>query len=500
MVAADEVVWVSELESNSALIGKEIVVEGVFQGRVGANLDQIRLKKCNSEKIEFRLGPEVDRKFPSSLEFIRVTGTLTKSGNKLVLQIKSWARVKTNDEGRFSDVANRIGASDHRAWYKLADRTQRLAEFYDESGLVPLAQEARLKGFRAEEAALRPAQVAELLALAERATEVGLGQDESRRMRHKALRFGFGELKERRAAATQWSDLAERIGKLLPGAKTVLSPTDTAAVSLYNTKPVEFYESNPRTRDVCDRAFWIEATTESLLAAELTNPDFARLAADAKRLVPERPELARQLLTKWAEAEAARVPTLPPASQIIKLADTFRSDLNNPARADEVLRLWLDTRRGKLNPRDADGRVVLAKDYRKWLRDDSTAAKLLLEAIHIESDLPEAIELLKSLGYQKSANGWLRVGGDTANPTKTGSAASAARRLPEKGMTPEQVRSILGDPRPEDKLRLAAGKKIGQRVIVEQWTYRGPPDIHITFQIISQNEVRVTSINTQAQK
>src|SRR5262245_52507100 len=91
---AEEIVWVSDLEAMPQLVGKEIVVEGRFQGHVGASLDQIRLKNCNPDRIEFRLEPDADRKFPSNMPYIRLAGTLIRSGDKLVMRVKSWSKTK----------------------------------------------------------------------------------------------------------------------------------------------------------------------------------------------------------------------------------------------------------------------------------------------------------------------------------------------------------------------------------------------------------------------
>lgn len=510
-ISAQDVVWVSELESNSKLIDQEIVVEGRFQGRVGANLDQVRLKKCNVDKIEFRLGPDVDRKFSSNMQWIRLTGKLTQSGGKIVMRVGSWTKIGTTDEDRFREIEQRIGAADNRAWYKLADRTQRLAEFYDEDALYALARQARVNGFRAEEAALRSTQADELLALAARSAEVGLDAEESRRMRHKALRWQFDRLQEGNATVSQWLELADKISKLLPGAKVPLKPADLEAVNKYRAKPIDAYDLTPRIRMMADRDLWIEATTRSwLTASEQSNADIAKLASDAKRLVPDRPELSRQLLKKWAESEAellknwaesetTRAATPPSATQVRRLAETFRIELAEPQREQEVLRLWLDSRRKKLSSKDADGRVRLAKDFRFYLKDDETAAKLLLQAISIEADLPEAAEELKSLGFIRGPNGWLQSN-DPSLKAKSGVISPSMDRLLKIDMTPKQVSDILGDPKPEDKIRFTNRGKDGKRIVIEQWTYRGPRDLNVSFQVTNPSDVRVIAINTQSQK
>jgi hypothetical protein len=393
-------------------------------------------------------------------------------------------------------VARGISALDHRAWYELAARTQRLANFYGEKELKVLVQEARVRGFRAEESVLRPTQSAELLKLADRATDFGLDAEEARRMRHKALRWRLDALIQASADSNQWFELAETMARHLPGAGTPLTAADSAIVNQYRTKPVEVYDTMPKARSTYDRESWVDVTARALsLRSAEPDADLATLAKDAAKLLPERPELAQQILRKWAELEASRVASLP-ASHVRRLADTFRTELGDANRAHDILWQWLDTRRKRLGARDADGRVRLAKDFRADLKDNDAAAKLLLEAVQIESDLPEAAAELKALGYVKTANGW-RTGND---PLVTASSPrSQSSRLPEKNMTAEQVRSILGEPRPGDRIRFAQ-RKNGRVQVIEQWTYRGPPDVFVAFQVVSETEARVIAINTPTQK
>jgi hypothetical protein len=495
--SAEDVVWINELESNPKLVNKEIVVEGRFQQRgVGTDLDQIRLR---NSKVSFHLAPEAERKFPSNMRFIRVVGTLTKSGDNISLRVKSWSRINTTDDDRYQDVAAAIGPTDSRAWYDLADRTTRLAEFHDDTDLRGLARVARVGGFRAEEAAIRNTQPDALLALADRATVVGLDAEGSRRMRHKALRWQFNRLREAKPTTSDWSKLAERISELLPGAQVPLKPADSDSVKKYLANPIETYDETPHVRAAADREFWIDATVRSLQAAsDQPNANLAQLAADAKRLIPERQEIGRDLLRRWADSEAARITTLPPASQVFRLADVFKTDLDDPKRGDEVIRQWLDTRRKRLSTKDADGRVQLAKLYRTRLGDDETARALLLEAVNIEADLPEAAEQLKSLGYMKGPSGWVSSG-DSSVAAKQGMATQSERLL-KLGMTPAQVRERVGDPKAEDKIRFTDRTADGRRVVVEQWVYRGPSDLYVTFQVSSASDVRVIAINTHSQK
>jgi hypothetical protein len=493
---AEEVVWVTEIDSTPSLVGKDVVLEGRFLGVFGATRDQIRLKNLNPDRVELRLDRDTDRKFPSALRFIRVEGRLSESGGKLLLVVKMWSKITATDEDRYRDSARRIRDDDHQAWYELGRRTQRLAEFYGEDSLKALASEARIRGFHAEEVVLRPTQPAELLALADRVAEVGLDAEEARRMRHKALRWKLDSLiRGESAKPAQWSGLADSVAELLPGARTPLTVADSKIVQQYRNKPVDVYDATPKARDACDRELWTDAMVRQMTAkAAEPEADLAGLASQANKFLPDRPEIGRQFLQQWAEREAARVTTPLPAAQVRKLAETFRVDLGDPKRGYEVLRQWLDARRKKLSARDADGRVRLAKDYRAELKDDETAVALLLEAVQIEADLPEAATELGRLGFAKSPTGWVR-----SNDPSAAAPANAGSRLPEKNMTFEQVRNIMGDPRPADRARYAF-RRNGKLTVTEQWIYRGPPDLCVTFVIMPDNDARVIAINTPPQK
>jgi len=495
-VAAD-VIWIHELETNPKLVGQEVVVEGRFSGRERrADRDQLKLR---NSAVEFRIPADLDLKLPSATRvWVRVTGKLEKAGDKLFMRIKSAERITETDADRYQAAAARIGSRDARAWDDLAARTEGLAKFYgDDAELTALARGARLKGLRAAELSLTTDRSAELLALADRAQSLDVGDDEVCRMRHKALRWQFDSLAA--AAATtpdKWNDVAKRIAELLPDSQTPLKASDASIADLYRNNPLAVYETEKASRPVCDRQFWIEATARAILAAaDKPDADLMNLAQEARRLTPDHPDLARTLIERWAAAEPAKLAALPASRRargVRKLADTYRTELGTPDRARAVLRDWLDERRRELGKRDADGRVQLARDYRSDGQDDETAARLLIEAIAIEPDLPAAATELQSLGYEKGAEGWAKKSDRTAaNDPRPGPRSKQA----ELQMTPAQVRERLGNPKPEDVVRWATAGRV-----LEQWVLRGPSDVYVTFQYSAAEGFRVISIKTAVRK
>jgi hypothetical protein len=493
-LAAANVVWMHELETNPNLVGQELVVEGRFSSRVGPNRE---LLKLHNSKVEFRIPAELDLKLPSETRWVRITGKLEKAGDKLSVRIKSAERITETDSDRYRAVAQRIGPRDARAWNALADRTDGLAKFYgNDTELAALASDARLKGLNAEELVLNADQPAELLMLAGRAETLGVGEDEVRRMRHKSLRWQF-ESMGTAATTEKWGDLAKRITELLPESQTQLKASDAAIVGQYRNNPLEVYETQKAFRAVCDRQFWIDVVTRSMLAAaEKPDADLMSLTQEARQSAPDHPELARTLIERWATSESGKLAALPAARRargVRKLADTYRTELGNPDRARAVLREWLDQRRAELGKRDADGRVQLARDYRSDIQDDDVAAKLLIEALAIEPDLPNAAAELQSLGYEKVSEVWVRKSDRVAaGPSRP---ADGRAKQAELQMTPGQVREILGNPKPEDVVRWATAGRVR-----EQWVFRGPSDVYVTFEFSSSDGLRVISIKTDVRK
>lgn len=493
LAVAEDVVWINELEANSRLIGQEVVVEGRYSGRVGQKLDQIKLR---NSKVEFRVSPDMARLLPSTTRFVRVTGTLTESGGKLVMKVKSLSATAVNDAGRYEEAARKIGGTDHAGWQELSERTRRLAEFHGDDELRGLAEQARAKIFHVQEAALKPAQAAELLTLAERVAEAGF-EDESRRMKHKALRWQFGALVARAAGPEAWESLAVRIAKVLPGVGAPARSVDRALVNRYagSDNPIELYDANPEARDAFERELWIAATIRRLLAeAEMPATDLARLADQAKQVLPDRPEVWQQLLGKWADGEAQKLNSLGD-KQVHNLVKVLRTDLGKPDRANALLKQWLESKRRQLDRRDVESRYQLAHDYRLELRDDATAVALVTEALKIDSDPVRQPELdeLKALGFVKGQRGWVRS--DSAlNPVPVPEPVVAVLdTLPKPGMSADQVRKLLGEPKPEDILRVGTA---GQ--VVEEWIYRAPPaiSIYVVFRVSRTAQLVVLSVHS----
>jgi hypothetical protein len=467
--ADPSLVWIGDLESDPKLLGKKLVVEGRFSARLGR--DRVALKKT---PVQFQLADEeVASRWPSSARNVRLEGTLSRSGNQFVFTVRRVTQV-ASDADRHRTEASQLKDVKAAAWYALADRTERLARFYDDSELTRLAVEARQAGFRVEVAALREPQVAELLQLAARAAKIGFPEEEARRLRHQAMRWRYNARQRESADANAWQQVADELAQLLPGAQKPMKSDDLQFAEEYRRRPYTLYDSTPELRDVLERMLWCDAFGQRLRSeAAAPGGDLYKLAELAGKQMPDVPAVWRDFLTRALEADARQLESLTP-TRVRELAGAFRDRLGNAARADELLRTWLGGRRRALRPNDAEGRVRLARDYLADLRDDATAARLLADALAADSGQTAARELLEQMNYRQTSNGWVKNAPPPAAPPV---AAVAVSGPPREGMSAEQVRQAMGgNPDRIARLGTAGG-------LIEQWVYKGPPAIYINLKV-----------------
>ena len=123
-----------------------------------------------------------------------------------------------------------------------------------------------------------------------------------------------------------------------------------------------------------------------------------------------------------------------------------------------------------------------------------TATALVSDALKIDSDPARQPELdeLKALGFVKGPRGWVRSD-PASNPVSVPEpAAVATDTLPKPGMTADQVRKRLGEPKAEDILRVGTA---GQ--VVEEWIYRAPDiSIYVVFRLSRTTQPVVLAVHS----
>jgi hypothetical protein len=201
----------------------------------------------------------------------------------------------------------------------------------------------------------------------------------------------------------------------------------------------------------------------------------ARKGADK---VAGRPELVRRLFEAAARRERERVAQLS-KDRVAELADVYAKMLDNRAAALQVRRLWLTKREEALGAGDAQGRVELAQLVLNWCNDRPWAARLCITAHRLDPDATDASEFLRTkLDYQLTEDGWVPRQAQRAADREPG-----ARQI-EPGMTPAQVRKILGEPK-----RIA--RQVLYRRYLEQWIYEDASHTVIEFDCVKGRLSRV---------
>ncbi len=221
----------------------------------------------------------------------------------------------------------------------------------------------------------------------------------------------------------------------------------------YQADPVGTYRrADARTRAAMDRALLADAIQKRIETRAAQQPDQAlALADEASQALPDRPEVAERLRKMGLDTKAENVATLR-KFEVEALAKTYREELNQPERARVLLRRWLEDQRGRLNRRDAEGRVLLAGQFETMIDDRDTAVELLREAWTIDPGNMETANAFRRLGYHQVGDLWESASRNTAKSEPAAAkddAPKAARRPGEVqflGLTRAEVETIIGKP------------------------------------------------------
>jgi hypothetical protein len=187
---------------------------------------------------------------------------------------------------------------------------------------------------------------------------------------------------------------------------------------------------------------------------------FAIARRGADRLASRRPDLARRLFAAAAGRQRQQLARLS-EDQVAELADVYAKQLDEPAAAEQVQRLWLEQREKSLEAGDVRKRVELAGLVLKWCADRPWAARLCKEAYRLDPEARAAADMLRDrLGYQLTDVGWV--------PRRPRSTRDPKPEVQvREHMTRDEVLDALGPPK-----RIA--RQILYRRYLEQWIYENP--------------------------
>ena len=454
-------------------LGKEIVIDDrvkFFRPHPGRGLDELVLQAA--EGVIFELPPPLrpDRA-ERSAGSARVRGVPRKTNQGTIVFAVKELELLPSDRDRLDAAIARLDPRDYSgraAWGYWANRR---GETYDDAKL-------RERGATLEEDAIlleadehlvvdRPSL---WLELARRAREHGLSQTLSAALAHRAFRSKINTTASHEAMAP----ILKEIEAFFPQAATTrfTRPKDFDEwLARYQADPAGAYRRAPKpVQDMLDRTLWADAIEARLRAAVKHSPRRGiEFAAEAREKLPERLKVADELRDLGVEASTKAVSELK-ESEIKALAESFDKGGGNSARLLDLYRHWLDDlREKKLGKNDVEGRITLAEQYIKLLKDRDSAASLLAAAEAIDAEAPKLVDAYRRLGFQK-------VNGKWTDPSKKPEqvAGLAEREGEEKksrkkdliDMTRDDVISRMGG-NPDAIVRVAT-----QGAVLEQWIYR----------------------------
>lgn len=456
---AAQAVDVHQFEQNlTNQIGQPVELEGRFRSAGAGKLYLV------GSAIEFHLGKYAGQ-VRRSMQSIAVEGQLISGLPKPVFRVESF-RALPPDVERFAQRRNRITPGNERSLFTLAAWGRQQAHWYHDRPLEKLSAEAYRQAF--DWAAQRAVQLRDtktLLLYAYLGEAIGMSPSSAELLRHDVALDLSARAKDAHAKLAA----ASQVRKLLSGTETPLQVERLAWADQYLLDPQAVFAGlAPSARREAARTLWANLTAQALQlqAAKVEGAELDELIQRASTEIPDRPKAIRQLRLRAARARVAAAARLSRA-EMLRLRDEL-AELDEAAASRAVVERWLQVQRQGLPSNDAEGRLLLAHEYRDLLDDPQTSANLLIESLRLAPDLTEASNSLAELGYTQRGGVWLPP---AAMPTDAQPMDEPGAEL-AAGASEATVISRLR--RPDRIARVAT-----QNSISEHWIYEGPPRLNI---------------------
>jgi hypothetical protein len=402
---------------------------------------------------------------------VLVQGQLKMHEGQLVCDV-SRLEVLPGDLDRLDRAIADLAATDFASRKAWAAWAMHRGKAFRDSALLEQARviEADALRLESEQQSLTVDAPKQWLDLAERARRANVAEPEPSALAHKALRAQLaaaGSSERCKAVIATVERFFPRAAKRVAAGSSLPLRWETA----YANDPGRAYRSAPADiRAALDRWLWADATQKRLeLQAAEDPPAVTALATEAETKVPDRPQLASRLFSTVIDQARANLGSLRLA-ELKAVAGLCRDKLQDPRRAHEIYRDWLDIRKQKLSPTDAEGPVALAALYEELLEDRATARKLLARAWTIDPGNKEVAEAFRTRGYHLVQNQWVEsepTTPDASDRPGTALAVQSEHVVTQglKGKTPEEVSQLIAS-RPDRKVYSATR---GQ--LIEQWIF-----------------------------
>lgn len=464
----------AQLADVTRYLGRAVVVDGRVDGPTrfvrGAGFNDLRL--IRAPQISFRLPSRIPTSKPIRYDAVRLEGMLQKDGTSLVFYVTE-LKDFPDDLSRLDQELRALSETDIPGRQRLAEWAKTRAQQYNDPALLKKAQQIEGDAIRLEvtRPGIKPPE--KWIELARRARSSSVPEPIPSALAHQGLREAMTSATDLKSLEQLVTDLRQLLPQSSRSTRTI-SGEVAAWQARYLANPFQAYMDAPtEVQAGLDRLLVLDLEERWFLARSSSpGANFLALAAEARDRLPDRPQVARKLEDRGIE-EAQASPAALPRADIQAMADLLRHR-GEDARAQRLIRTWLNTRRLALSDLDAEGRFQLANLYDEMAADRFTAAELLQESLKIAPDYDRAKQELRRLGYRFVGGTWR--GGPASSPAdqevQAGRSSTDltpnASNLGLLNQTPDEVRLRMGG-EPE---RIARSASQGRTI--EQWIYPGP--------------------------
>jgi hypothetical protein len=275
----------------------------------------------------------------------------------------------------------------------------------------------------------------------------------------------------------------------LPGATDSLNFWPADLWKRYELSAQETYAAaDPAGRQRIHRLLYVDVLLRAItprLAADGSNG--FEIADEIDRLIPEQHAVAEKFRDRALAARAAEVEKLT-RSQMLDLREQYR-ERGQTQVAGRLIESWLTLRIRALEPDDTEGLLELTEDYRRLLKRDDLADRMLIEGWRRNPKASDLVERLDKAGWRLVEGSWITES-DFANRPEGRLDRAIRAGLVEHGMTLAQVRRSRGKP---DSL----SRSVTAGQVTELWSYAVSNESHLIVRFVKrpgQEEATVADV------
>ena len=428
--------------------------------------DRLRFKNCDVLFTSQRELPSLTRS-PANVN-VEVEGKVRadKVSGHYTFEIFS-ARETSSDKDRFHELQRKIRDDSPQKWYELGHWAQTRGTFYKDDELLTHAEEAFGRGLQLERKAVARDNPEALLELAEKAAAHRLPFAKRQEIEHEAY-YLMAE-RSRKKGDKVLKELAGQIAQQLRGANEPirwLRPADL--LKRYETEPLETYaDAGADTRLLLHRLLYTEVLLRTIipkLAPDGSNGfEIADQIDQLGDNIPERHQIAEEYRDRELAARAAELENLT-KKQMLELAERYR-ERKQPREADRLIESWLTLRLRALDPDDTEGTLQLSDEYRRLLKRNDLADRMLIDAWKRNLKAADLSERIQQAGYRLFEGNWISESDFKEIPEGRMEPSIRAGKV-EIGMNPGQVRRARAGSPDSQARTVTAGQ------VSEIWTYQ----------------------------